>query len=206
MFPQKLLEIRDFLATSAIQLSNNFQDGRINSSFNEQELIELIGINFDIEKPPARYWYDFAIPDGKEKIPVNIKVTSTTTADNLQCKLGIYFALTGQWPDFPNEIPWNQFFNLLKCNLSTNKEKDYYFLIINKRDPSDIFCNSLKKIDTLVPNGNNLPFQCNWGNNRIPKQRTHDEAVRFILGTFYKSIKLRSEILREFEENFRKIL
>lgn len=38
--------------------------------------------------------------------------------------------------------------------------KDYYFLVINKTNNADIFFNSLKMLYELIPNGNNLPFQC----------------------------------------------
>lgn len=204
MIPKKLLEIKDFLLKTPIKLSKRFEDGRTNASINENEIIEIINKEFDIKVPPPRFWYDFLIVEGNEKIPVNIKVTSTETADNLQCKMGIYYALTGLWPDFANETPWKEYFSILKRDLSKNKDKDYYFLIINKNNSKDIFCNSLKQLETLVPNGNNLPFQCKWGTNRIPKTRTHDESVEFILGKLRESIALRANILRDFEEIFNK--
>lgn len=201
MIPQQLTEIRDFLASNGVQLSKQFQDGRINASINEDEIIKAIRSKFDIDLPPPRYWYDFAILNGNEKIPVNIKITSTSTADNVQCKLGMYYALTGIWPKFANETPWADYFALLKRGLSTSTEKDYYFLVVSKKNPRDVFCTSLKQIQTLVANGNNLPFQCNWGNNRHPKQRTHDGAIKFLLGKFRESIQLRANILDEFEQH-----
>ncbi|MDP2822585.1 MAG: hypothetical protein Q8O52_07890 [Sulfuritalea sp.] len=201
MIPQELIDIQDFLISNSVQLSRQFQDGRINASINEDEIIKVITSKFDIELPPHRHWYDFAIKKGEEKIPVNIKVTSTSTADNVQCKLGMYYALTGIWPNFANEMPWGDYFSLLKRGLNTKTDKDYYILVVSKRNPRDVFCTSLKQIQTLVANGNNLPFQCNWGNNRAPQPRTHDAAVKFLLGKFYESIKLRANILEEFEAN-----
>lgn len=200
MIPQELTAIQNFLINNAVQLSSRFQDGRINASINEDEIIKAIKDHFDIELPPPRFWYDFAIRRGGEKIPVNIKVTSTATADNVQCKLGMYYALTGIWPTFANEMPWGEYFALLNRGLGTKCDKDYYFLVVSKKNPRDVFCTSLKQIQTLVANGNNLPFQCNWGNNRTPVPRTHDEAVRFLLGKFYESIKLRANIYYEFKE------
>ncbi len=201
MIPQELTDIQNFLIANAVQLSRQFQDGRINASINEDEIIKAIKSNFDIELPPHRHWYDFAIKKGAEKIPVNIKVTSTSTADNVQCKLGMYYALTGIWPTFANEMPWGDYFALMRKGLSTTTDKDYYILVVSKKSPRDVFCTSLKQIQTLVANGNNLPFQCNWGNNRTPQLRTHDAAVKFLLGKFYESIKLRANILDEFEAN-----
>lgn len=206
MIPQELTDIQNFLVANAVQLSRQFKDGRINASINEDEIIKAIRSKFDIELPPPRHWYDFAIRKGSEKIPVNIKVTSTSTADNVQCKLGMYYALTGIWPNFANEMPWGEYFALLKRGLSTKKDKDYYFLVVSKRHPSDVFCTSLKQIQTLVANGNNLPFQCNWGSNRLPQSRTHDAAIKFLLGKFYESIKLRANILNEFESSLGNVI
>lgn len=206
MIPQELSEIRNYLVSNGVQISKGNGDGRIMSAINEDELTRTISSKFAIDLPPPRHWYDFAIRKGSEKIPVNIKVTSTSTADNVQCKLGMYYALTGIWPDFANETPWGEYFELMKQGLGTKTDKDYYFLVVSKKNPRDVFCTSLKHIQTLVANGNNLPFQCNWGSNRTPKERTHDDAVRFLLGKFYESIKLRANIRYEFEAHLGNII
>lgn len=206
MIPQNLMDIQQYLSENAVQLSRRFADGRINASINEDEIIQAIRERFPIELPPPRFWYDFAIHSENGLIPVNIKVTSTVTADNVQCKLGMYYALTGIWPNFANEMPWGEYFRILRRDLSTATDKDYYFLIVSKKAPDDVFCTSLKHLQTLVANGNNLPFQCNWGNNRTPKERTHDAAIKFLLGRFYDSIKLRANILDEFEANLGSVI
>jgi hypothetical protein len=118
VIPQELIDIKNFLVADKVCLSKQFQDGRINASINENEIIKAIRLKFDIELPPPRYWYDFAIKKGGEIIPVNIKVSSTTTADNVQCKLGMYYALTGILPDFANEIPWGDYFARLREGLT----------------------------------------------------------------------------------------
>lgn len=206
MIPSELIEIQNFLIANPVKLSSQLSDGRINASINEREILEKIKTEFDIEIPPDRHWYDFSIKNDKEKIPVNIKVTSTTTADNVQCKLGIYYALTGIWPDFSNGVSWEEYFKRLRSDLNKNKDKDYYFLIVNKNNHRDVFCTSLKKINNLVANGNNLPFQCVWGNNRSLESRTHDEAVKFILGKLRESIQLRAKIIDEFNYYFEDFL
>lgn len=132
-------------------------------------------------------------------MPVNIKVTDTTHADNLNCKLGIYFALTGRIPAFPNEINWLSFFEKQKEGMTRQVvSQDYYFLIISKKDKNDVFVNSLKGLQELQANGNNLPFQCKWDLNRIYKERTLEEAKAFLLKNFAKSVKLRAEIYFQF--------
>ncbi len=133
-------------------------------------------------------------------ILINIKTTTTKTADNLNCKLGIYYALCGLLPTFNNEIAWEKYFQKLHKDLGKNTDRDYYFLIINKNDPKDIFINSLKGIQTLQPN--NLPFQCKWDNNREIIQRDFDGSKNFILSALAESVKLRANIYLAFKEFF----
>ena len=128
--PAKLNEICLFLKNEKISLSTSSSDGRVNSSINEDELLKIIKKQFDIQIPKSRAWYDFVIETENEFLPVNIKITDTTHADNLNCKLGIYYALTGLKPDFANEIDWLSYFERLKEHLGKVKTNDYYFLIV----------------------------------------------------------------------------
>ncbi len=168
MIPTQLNEIAEFLKTNPYNLSQPLQDGRLNPSVNEEEILNTIKHSFPIQLPKAREWWDFSFKKNDIFYPVNI--TTTKTADNLNCKLG------------------------------KNTDRDYYFLIINKNDPKDIFINSLKGIQTLQPN--NLPFQCKWDNNREIIQRDFDESKNFILSALAESIKLRSSIYLKFKEFF----
>jgi hypothetical protein len=197
-----LVEIKNFLTLKGVTLSKTFSDGRINASLNEQEVIKLIKRKFPITLPRDRDWYDFAIEDGGSFYPVNIKVTKTTSADNLSCKLGIYYALTGLLPDFKNEITWENYFKKLKENIGHKKNRDYYFLILNKSDTTDVFVTTLRSLNTLQPNGNNLPFQCKWDINRDMKRRTFEEARDFLLDTFWKSVELRANMYETFKHYF----
>lgn len=200
--PQALNDICQYLIDTNVKLSTQFADGRINASINEDELIKEIIAKFDIQVPKSRAWYDFSIEDKEGFYPVNIKITDTTHADNLNCKLGIYYALTGLLPHFPNETNWLNYFEQLKEKIGANENKDYYFLVFNKKDPTDIFVNSLKGLEVLQPNGNNLPFQCKWVVNKKYTNRSFQQAADFILSTFGASIKLRSEIYFNFKKIF----
>ncbi len=201
MVPTQLNEIAKFLKTNPYNLSQPLQDGRLNSSVNEEEILNTIKHFFPIQLPKAREWWDFSFEENDIFYPVNI--TTTKTADNLNCKLGIYYALCGILPTFNNEIAWEKYFQKLHKDLGKNTDRDYYFLIINKNDPKDIFINSLKGIQTLQPNGNNLPFQCKWDNNREIIQRDFDGSKNSILSALAKSVKLRSSIdLKEFFGEF----
>ncbi|GAA9108289.1 hypothetical protein BTM329_13650 [Helicobacter pylori] len=201
MIPTQLNEIAKFLKTNPYSLSQPLQDGRLNPSVNEEEILNTIKYFFPIQLPKAREWWDFSFEENDIFYPVNIKTTTTKTADNLNCQLGIYYALCGLLPTFNNEIAWEKYFQKLHKDLGKNTDRDYYFLIINKNDPKDIFINSLKGIQTLQPN--NLPFQCKWDNNREIIQRDFDESKNSILSALAKSVKLRSTIdLKEFFGGF----
>ncbi|ECW7662789.1 restriction endonuclease, partial [Campylobacter coli] len=98
-------------------------------------------------------------------------------------------------------INWDQYFCNLKTNLKENS-KDYYFLIINKNDVQDIFIASLKSLEKISPNGNNLPFQAKWNENRHPVQREFKEAKDFIIKCFADSLKLRADAYFYFKRYF----
>ncbi|WP_187906865.1 restriction endonuclease [Helicobacter pylori] len=200
MIPTQLNEIAEFLRTNPYHLSQPLQDGRLNSSVNEEEILNTIKDYFPIQLPKAKEWWDFSFEENDIFYPVNIKTTTTKTADNLNGKLGIYYALCGLVPEFNNEIAWEKYFQKLHKDLGKNTNRDYYFLIINKNDPKDVFINSLKGIQTLQPN--NLPFQCKWDNNREIIQIDFDESKNFILSALAKSVTLRANIYLAFKEVF----
>ena len=206
--PPILIDIADHLARHRFCISSHNQDGRINSAINEDEVLNYIDRSFgfpegySLVRPQARDWFDFAIEGNQQFYPVNIKVTKTDTTDNLNCKLGIYYALTGLKPAFGNGIAWLPFFQKLHAAFGRHQDKDYYFLIVNKNNLSDVFCSTLRGIENLTPNGNNLPFQSRWQDNHRLIPRTFEESTHFIMNTFGESIKLRSDIYFNFKRYF----
>ena len=182
-----LNRITDYLRANPVSLSHENRDGRVNSIANEDEIIdrlELVFSNF-LDRPEARSWYDFKIiaPYGGQ-LYVNLKVSdlSIRTADNLSSKIGMGYALTGR-DDLSSS--WNDFNANVKKYLTTGY--DYYFLIVNKKNTSDVFWTSLKRINRLVPNGNNLPFQCDWSQERTWNHRSELEAIDYILEIYCES-------------------
>ncbi|MBQ7259400.1 MAG: hypothetical protein IJS57_05575 [Paludibacteraceae bacterium] len=210
IFPEIIQDVSEYLASARnFRISSSTHDGRINSALNEDEILTFLELEFrnistryKFVRPNAREWYDFAIENNNEFYPVNIKVTNCATADNLNSKLGIYYAMTGLIPSFNNSIGWESFLRKLKQSFGRHKDKDYYFLIINKKDLSDVFCCSLKTLTSLVPNGNNLPFQSRWTENRDPVGRSFYEAAEFIMATFATSFRQRAAAYEEFERCF----
>lgn len=181
---------------------------RIDSAKNHVVILDSLAqqrqFEIALSENPSDGWYSFEVArDRGTPLPVKIKVSSFSRADNLNCKLGIYHALTGQRPEFTDKIGWEHYFQLLKHNLDPSCEEDFYFLVVNRTDTSDVFCNSLKGITTLRPNGSNLPFQCNWNDNRKPtQQRSNVEATEYILNTLRESARLRAEMYHGYEKYF----
>ena len=194
-----LNEICTYLKNENISLSSQQNDGRVNSILNEDEVLRIIEQRFNIDTPSARDWADFYI----DKIPVNIKITTTNTADNASSKKGVYYALTGQI--YSGNGQWEDYLKQLQQNIQ-DTDKDYYFLIVNKDDTSDIFINSLKQISSLQANGNNLPFQIKWCDNRDMIAKNFDEVKSLLLGTLGQSIKLRADAYISFQKYFSEYL
>lgn len=182
----RLNTITDFVKRSGIVLVADNDDGRVNSITNEEQIIELLQANFDyIYKPQMRKWYDMAIRlNNSDHIYINIKVSNfeNSAADNISAKLGMGYALTGI-----KNLPasWKEFNRLVANNLRVGY--DYYFLVVDKSNIRNSYWTSLKRIDKLVANGNNLPFQCNWSINRTFSQRSELEAMKYILSVYVDS-------------------
>lgn len=200
--PTVLLEIRDYICANPVQMTSA-DDGRVASAINEKIVVDKIREHFSSvqEQPSTRHWWDFAVEENDEFYPVNIKLTGErATTDNMNCKLGLYYALTGDIPNFANETPWDAFFSRLVENIREN-DKDYYFFVVNKIN-NDVFVQGLKTLQTLTPNGNNLPFQCHWESNRDLQPRNFTDARKFLLSALGQSVSLRRNIYIDFHRHF----
>lgn len=179
-----LENIVDFLQSVSVELVSENDDGRLNSATNENIILQKLSHKFkEVEISSIRQWFDFKICQ-KDEIFVNVKISdlNNSTADNCSSKLGMGYALSGV-KNMP--LAWDKFHEMLANELKIGY--DYYFLVINKNDTKDCFYTSLKRIKTLVPNGNNLPFQCNWAENRAFSNRSEIEAMRYILDIYLQS-------------------
>lgn len=197
-------------------LSNTNDDGRINSIINENEVIEVLlkiyknipifkEMNLIIEKQPKpRYWYDILIKNDEGfYCPINIKISdfSNSSADNISSKEGLYFSLTGEVNEkCPNT--WGKYFDLLSKNIRENNT-DYFFIVVDKNKNNDIIFNTMRRLKTLTPNGNNPPFQCKWSENKDIINRSFEEAKDFLLTNLSLTVKKRAQILEEFNDAFK---
>ena len=183
-FEKKLGLLCEELSTKNIEMSYLSRDGRVNSIADEKTVISAI---HDILPENA---YEDVPERSKEDIklynrPVNIKVTSLKGRDNVSSNEGLVYALTGKtcasnWPSIGK--------TLLSSDI--DKEADYYFLVVNKEDPTDVFWTSFKYLKKGYPNGSNLPFQVKWSENRERVERTYEEAWDFLTGLMFESSEL----------------
>lgn len=190
---KETIETTSFSNQNLIQSFNG--DGRLTSAISEDLVINFLqnlfiqkNIPATIEVAPMRYWYDFLIKfKDDENIPVNLKITTGNQADNISSRKGMFYALTGLSPNKVSGLERHASFNeqLLK-NYNPESHTDYYFIIYFK-DKENFLFTSLKRIETLIPNGSNLPFQCKWKNNFIYTKRNEKEQSDYILNTFIDS-------------------
>jgi hypothetical protein len=176
LLPLIMYKIKKYLKLHAFQFSTEIQDGRINSCIDENNVIKLLIEKFSekIKKSKIRMWYDILAFDYMYGwIPINIKTTTTITSDNTGNLAMCVYSYTNETLDIHKDKSYENgkmniiLFNKLKNKeYNTNNKKDYYFLVLNKTNPSDIIVNSVKGLTILTPNINNLPFQVNWSKNR----------------------------------------
>lgn len=168
--------IKTFLEKKGFQFSRQNEDGRINSCFDEEAVIKLLINKFGsrIYKHKMRMWYDILVRDIIYGwIPINIKTTSTLSSDNSGNLTMCVYSYTAEILDIHHKNSYDNgkmsdilFTNLKNKKYNMNTKKDYYFIVMNKTDPTDIIINSIKGLSILTPNINNLPFQICWDKNR----------------------------------------
>lgn len=186
--PLIMYKIKKYLESQSFKFSNKTEDGRINSCIDEDEIIKLLIKEFGekIKKPKSRMWYDILAFDYMYGwIPINIKTTTTITSDNTGNLAMCVHAYTDEILDIHSYKSYENgkmsvlLFNLLKSKkYNTHNKKDYYFIVLNKKDPSDIIVNSVKGLTLLTPNINNLPFQVCWDKNRCFKYEHINKKVK----------------------------
>jgi len=205
--PLIMYKIQKYLKTTNFTCATENDDGRINSCIDEPNIIKLLISKFGdrIKKPETnilpkqtkkkktnkkktiRTWCDILAYDYIYGwIPINIKTTTMIKNDNIGNLSTVLYAYTDNIFDlnvnksYTNGKMSTILFNKLK-NKQYNKhnKKDYYFLVLNKKNRNDIIVNSIKGLTILHSNINNLPFQVCWDKNR-----------EFYFEPIYKKIKL----------------
>lgn len=195
MIPQILFEVSQHLSERKLVLPSTGTDARSDSAVAEGTIVTSLlnagnkewGIySPNVDSKNNRSWYDVKIGD----LFVDIKITTLDTRDNTNAKAAIFYLLTGlDLDEFEFKHQEKPYFNDLKKHENPDEHRDYYYLVINKRDTSDIFPVSLKGIKDIAPNPSNPPFQARFNNCRHPVQRTWEEAKNFLLSVWAESVR-----------------
>ena len=194
--PLIMYKIQKCLKSQIFQFSTQNEDGRINSCVDEDKVIKLLIEKFGnkIKKPRIRMWYDILAFDYIYGwLPINIKTTTTITSDNTGNLAMCVYAYTDEILDIHRDKSYESgkmsdiLFNKLKNKkYNENNKKDYYFIVLNKTDTSDIIVNSVKGLTVLTPNINNLPFQVNWSKNRLFKYENVNKKIKLFIDCLQK--------------------
>jgi len=192
--PLIMYKIKKYLETRIFIFSNQNEDGRINSCMDEENIILLLIEKFNkrIIKPKIRMWYDILAFDYMYGwIPINIKTSTTKTSDNTGNLAMCVYSFTDEILDFnkyyTNGIMSVVLFNKLKNKkFNTYHKKDYYFIVLNKKNSRDIIINSVKGLTILTPNINNLPFQIIWDKNRLYKYENINIKIKLFIDCLQK--------------------
>ena len=104
-------------------------------------------------------------------LPVNVKSTTTLNADNIGNMTTCVQSLTPYNLILDKSYKNRPMSEIILNSLETkaynkNHKKDYYFLVLNKKNPEEIIVNSIKGLTEITPNNNNLPFQIKWCINK----------------------------------------
>jgi hypothetical protein len=167
----------------------------------ESPVIQLLLEKFGerIKKSEPRMWHDIlAFDDLYGWLPINIKTTTTKTSDNTGNIAMCVYAYTDKVLNMDKPYDSGKMSDILSDKLkkkkyNTQPKKDYYFIVLNKNDASDIIVNSVKGLTVLTPNINNLPFQVRWNKNRLFKYEKIDKKIKL----FTECIKKAKESWKE---------
>ena len=186
--PLIMYVMKRYLRSEKISLSSKNQDGRVNSSTDEDIVISKLVSRFGdrIKVPKIRMWYDILVRDYRYGwLPINIKTTTTLTYDNTGNLTMCVYAYT----DYDIYIHREKTYQngemsrilsdkLRKKQYNKKDKRDYYFLVLDKTNPDRIIVNTLKGLQSITPNINNLPFQVCWSKNRIFKYAQVHKRIR----------------------------
>jgi hypothetical protein len=194
--PLIMYKIKRHLQTQSFTFSTQNEDGRINSCVDEDKVIAILVEKFGdkIKKPKIRMWYDILAFDSMYGwLPINIKTTTTTTSDNTGNLAMCVYAYTDELLDIHRDKSYENgkmsellFQKLRHKKYNTSHKKDYYFIVLNKTDASDVIVNSVKGLTLLTPNSNNLPFQICWNKNRVFTYEKIDKKIKLFIDCLQK--------------------
>ena len=196
--PNILCRIQKDLQEEGIKLCTiTGQDGRTESCIDETIIIKWLQEKEEygsrIFKSVPKHWTDMVVYDFQYGLlPVNIKTTTMKTCDNTGNLAMCVYAYTDEVLDLKTKYNNGSMSEILvdkfkKKEYNQNDKKDYYFLVVNKKNPTDVVINSVKGLTTLNPNSNNLPFQVKWNKNQEFCYKPIEEVIELYRKTMRRT-------------------
>lgn len=122
---------------------------------------------------------DMVVKDYDENHPphlINIKSTNLTT-DNATSIVGFAYGLTNlSLDELPKRMDEKQLLDLVKSRPNLLKTKDYYYLVFDKKDMSNVSLRPLKDVEYWKSNPSNR-LQINWKKEFYNENVTNDSNV-----------------------------
>lgn len=205
LLPLVMYKIKNILKNTILDLNTSHNDGRINSCFDEQNIISILQkhLNTRVYLPYGkRMWYDISCYDYQVGwIPINIKSSYMNRPDNVGNLSVCFQPLSKRELSLTNNYSNGQLtdmllYDLYKNILNNSYKKDYYFVVINKNNYSDIIINSVLGLNQIKKNLNNLPFQIQWNKNRMYKPVSIQKRTKEVLECFIDDKKSWKEKLK----------
>lgn len=183
-------------------------DGRIDSACKESEYLTELqkGLaethpDMTFVVPKERHWFDVAI----NGIPINLKLSEGGT-DNAFNKVSIIYTLTGVETKQKN-MNYNQWFSILQelpKKAIRERWSEYHYLVVNKKDCSQILFKSIMDIHEYKSNPCN-DLQINWASEFAHKDEyrpdvEYKKTVRELLGTVQLSVRKAMENMKSFAD------
>lgn len=184
--PVILLKIRLYLLFIRVQCHQNVEgEGRAASLLDEGTIKHHLKNKFKgriIDQAPRRLGDILVLDyDNKTNHPVNIKTTLGGT-DNCFSKGGFVYAFTYlNIDEIPTQMNYRKMDELINTHRIDNKNKDYWFLCIDK-NTSDVMVRGTKQINNWVVNPSNV-LQVNWKKEKKTKpiKRDFEEAYKVLM-------------------------
>jgi hypothetical protein len=155
-------------------------EGRVSSLVDEENVIEWL-LNHPkwknyVSVTNLRGAGDIVVKDYDENHPphlINIKSTNLTT-DNATSIVGFAYGLTNlSLNELPTRMNEKKLIELIKTRPNELKTKDYYYLVFDKKNMSNVSLRPLKDVEYWKPNPSNR-LQIDWGNEFYNNNVTTD--------------------------------
>ena len=172
-------------------------DGRIVSAVKEKEYLDALVEALKEEDPHTvceipkdRHWYDIRI----NSIPINLKITKGTSADNSFNKTAFIYTLTAVEVEIKNMNMNKWFGHIQKIPHKTERDRqtEYHYLVVDK-NTGKVLLKSILDVRAYKSNPANI-FQIKWKDefkniDYVTPEGKYRSTLLELFGTVQKSIR-----------------